>query len=92
MADPLTKHAYFGDFAAVYEVIRTVLVVQQDHLYRIEVMKSYANSTPSYTAYGWIERDNMWVRYALPAIMEYSAKKALEEALIALGAPTSERP
>jgi hypothetical protein len=85
MSDPLAKYEYFGDFSEVFEVIRTVLVVKNDQLYRIEVIKSYSSFNIPYTVYCWVEKDKMWVRHDMPGVVEYNADKALEEALTSLG-------
>jgi hypothetical protein len=74
-----------GNFVELYEVVRTVVVNKNDKVYRIEVLKGYANpAIPYSTRCDVRENENgrsVWVGYELPWTNRDDAEGALQQAL-----------
>ena len=74
-----------GKFTELYEVVKTVVVNENDKLYRIEVLKGYANpAIPYSTRCDVLEIENgrsVWIAYGLPWTCRDDAEGALQQAL-----------
>ncbi len=85
MDDALKYYAQKGDCEEVYEVVRTAIVVRDGKTYRVEVWKSYSNSSKSYTASCYaedqIEGKTVWVEYLIDSTNRDDADGTLAQAL-----------
>jgi hypothetical protein len=74
MPNPL-KHAQEVDaFSEVYQVVRTAVVVMDEQMYRIEVLKGYATTAAPYTARCWVQQ-HVTVSPTAPATPRKGARK-----------------
>ena len=72
--NPLKYPQEVDAFSAVYQVVRTVVVVMDEQTYRIEVLKGYANVAAPYIARCWVQQ-HVTVSPTAPAMPRKGARK-----------------
>ncbi len=97
MGNPLENPQSINAFSEVNEVVRTVEVVLNGRLYRVEIRKCYTNTATPFTAASWVEESvklpgrkedaRMWIKFPLPWVVRPDHDSALAQALGFLRSP-----